>query len=264
MYSNFDVVKNLPISEYFRKTSRKKILGSLKKIYLTETGYIESANFKKISRDGSPLPWFSYPAISFIENLNLTNRTVLEIGAGSSTFFWANRAKKVDSLEVKGEWFDKINKLSRNFSNINLVGISEIDPRENSDIPPSRDFQNFWLEIEQLLTPTELLDINEEAKGFSQSLFDLRGFFQNDVVVIDGICRNLSLIMAGLYTNKSSIIILDNAERPEYSIGKKFLRNKGWFELPFHGMGALNPYGWTTSIYITDLNHLGSINFNVL
>jgi hypothetical protein len=47
----------------------------------------------------------------------------------------------------------------------------------------------------------------------------------------------------------NGIIILDNSERQIYKNGIKFLKNKDFKEIIFAGMGPINIYGWTTSIF---------------
>lgn len=54
--------------------------------------------------DGSPIPWMSYPAIAYLEQLDFSDRQVFEYGAGNSTRFWAARARVVISVEHDPAW----------------------------------------------------------------------------------------------------------------------------------------------------------------
>lgn len=57
---------------------------------------------------GEPLPWFTYPAIEFIQQLDLSGARILEWGAGGSTLFWGSRCARVYTIERSREWFEKI------------------------------------------------------------------------------------------------------------------------------------------------------------
>jgi hypothetical protein len=52
-----------------------------------------------------PIPWFTYPAIDYIRQLDLSGKTIFEWGAGFSTLFWSSRAKSVISVETDPLWY---------------------------------------------------------------------------------------------------------------------------------------------------------------
>ncbi len=52
---------------------------------------------------GKPLPAYSYPAISYLGQIDLSARSVLEFGSGNSTSFWSECAEKVVSIFVGGD-----------------------------------------------------------------------------------------------------------------------------------------------------------------
>src|SRR5258708_13687669 len=56
-------------------------------------------NSKCLDKDGNYVPWFTYPAIEYIKQLDLTDKRVLEYGSGFSTMFWAKRARSLVSIE---------------------------------------------------------------------------------------------------------------------------------------------------------------------
>ncbi|MGE4062745.1 MAG: hypothetical protein AB7E79_05205 [Rhodospirillaceae bacterium] len=58
--------------------------------------------------DGSPIPWVSYPAVSFLNQLDFSDKRIFEYGAGNSTRYWAARALRVVSVEHDPEWFEKM------------------------------------------------------------------------------------------------------------------------------------------------------------
>lgn len=60
--------------------------------------------WKCINAAGDPIPWYTYPAIEYIRQLDLSDKTVLEFGSGYSTLFWASRCKKVYAIEDDAKW----------------------------------------------------------------------------------------------------------------------------------------------------------------
>lgn len=79
-------------------------------------GNEKSAKFwSSINGNNEPIPWFTYPCIEYISQLDLKDKIVLEWGMGNSTLFFSKRCKTIDSIEHNVEWFNKIReKLSPN------------------------------------------------------------------------------------------------------------------------------------------------------
>lgn len=61
-----------------------------------------------ISNDGTFLPWFTYPAIEYLVQLNFSEKRIFEYGTGYSSKFWSQRAKEVVSVEHDEEWHAKV------------------------------------------------------------------------------------------------------------------------------------------------------------
>lgn len=59
---------------------------------------------RSMARDGTPVPWYTYPAIAFIAARDFRNRDILEFGGGQSTFWWAARARSVTVIEADAGW----------------------------------------------------------------------------------------------------------------------------------------------------------------
>jgi hypothetical protein len=57
---------------------------------------------------GAPLPWYSYPAIAFLNQTDVTGRSVLECGGGQSTRWWLSRGTKVVTLESHAAWAQEL------------------------------------------------------------------------------------------------------------------------------------------------------------
>jgi len=61
-----------------------------------------------VDRTGMPIPWFTYPAIEFIEQLDFSAKRIFEFGAGNSTLFWCERAASVVSVEHNPAWHQRV------------------------------------------------------------------------------------------------------------------------------------------------------------
>src|SRR5437868_6561806 len=58
--------------------------------------------------DNTPVPWMTYPAISYLNQFDFSKRNVFEYGCGQSTLYWAGRSGRVISVEHDRAWFEKV------------------------------------------------------------------------------------------------------------------------------------------------------------
>ncbi len=90
-------------------------------IFSIKKGHFKSALAGvSLTPEGEPIPWLSYPAIEFLQKINLKGIKVLEFGAGQSTLWFSNRGAQVTSLEINKDWYERILKLHPD-GNFNLV-----------------------------------------------------------------------------------------------------------------------------------------------
>lgn len=78
-----------------------------------------------INKKGEPLPWFTYPAIEYLNQLNLKEYNVLEWGCGNSTKYFSARTNSITSIESNPEWFKKIKNIEEVNSEIYLKETKE-------------------------------------------------------------------------------------------------------------------------------------------
>ena len=177
-------------------------------IVYNKYGHRKSFNTKKsINKDGKPIPWYTFPAIEYLNQFDFSNSIVFEYGAGYSTFYWSDKAKEVTSVECDKKWYEIINNHHRD--NLHLYLYEGGDEYINS--------------------------INQHAD-------------QYDIIIIDGIYRLSCLEQAVNNHSEDGIIILDNSDwHPDCT---QFLRDNRYFEIDFSGLGPINNYCWTTSIFI--------------
>jgi len=86
----------------------ERLLGGDMNALLT-TGWIQSlAENAPVNAKGEPVPWFTYPAIDFLEPRLQKNWRVFEYGSGNSTHWWAQRVEACYAIEDNQTWFDRV------------------------------------------------------------------------------------------------------------------------------------------------------------
>jgi hypothetical protein len=79
------------------------------RILLVDYGFLRSiAGRAPVDARGRELPWYSYPAIEYITQLDFSDAAVFEFGAGYSSLFWARRARRVVSVEEDEAWYREV------------------------------------------------------------------------------------------------------------------------------------------------------------
>lgn len=72
-------------------------------------GYWRSVRRREaVNGMGRAIPWFTYPAVEYLEQFDFGAKTVFEYGAGNSTLFWCERAARVVSVENSPEWHARL------------------------------------------------------------------------------------------------------------------------------------------------------------
>lgn len=77
--------------------------------YLAQVGWFETrARFRALNTENEPIPWFTYPAVRFLEDRLKPEWRVLEFGSGMGTIWWSDKVEEVISLEHDAEWLERI------------------------------------------------------------------------------------------------------------------------------------------------------------
>lgn len=77
--------------------------------YFAQLGWFRSRATKMaIDAEGQSIPWFTYPAIQFLEERVACDWSVLEFGSGMGTIWWSRRTAEVTSVEHSPEWARRI------------------------------------------------------------------------------------------------------------------------------------------------------------
>jgi hypothetical protein len=72
---------------------------------------ISHENQSCIDGNHNPIPWFTYPSIEYLNQLNLKEYNVLEWGCGNSTKYFSKRTNHINSIESNIDWFNNIKNL---------------------------------------------------------------------------------------------------------------------------------------------------------
>ena len=206
----------------FRLISEPRVLSSLISLrtwgYLVDMGWFNSfKSSKPVDKEGSPIPWFSYPAVEFLSERLNNKMAVFEFGSGNSTLFFSDRVNQVVSVEHNKDWYDKISKQAP--VNSRIVYVKADQSNEYTDIL-KRSNQKF------------------------------------DIIIVDGIYRNECLIESISYLTDGGVIILDDSERLEYSDGIDRIINHNFKRLDLWGISAGYLYRKSTSVFYKEKNCL--------
>jgi hypothetical protein len=81
----------------------------LLKRVLVDHGYFRSAREQvPIDRGGHPVPWYTFPAVEYLEQLDFKGRKVFEYGSGNSTLWWLAKGANVASVENDRDWYERL------------------------------------------------------------------------------------------------------------------------------------------------------------
>ena len=73
-----------------------------------------------VAADGSPLPWYTYPAIEFFNQMRADGLRIFEYGSGNSSLYWANKGARVWSVEHDSAWHETMRRRSAALQDIFL------------------------------------------------------------------------------------------------------------------------------------------------
>ena len=186
--------------------------------YLEKIGWFRSVEERlPIDRDGNCLPWYTYPAIFFLNGKIRSEMTVFEYGSGNSTLWWSRQVSSLTSCEHNLGWFNSL----------------------KARIPSNVDY--IYRELDY-------------GGHYCETILAYKDRF--NIIVIDGRDRvNCAKNCIGAL-KMDGVIIWDNGERKKYQEGYSYLIQNGFRRLDFWGLGPINSCEWCTSIFYRDKNCL--------
>lgn len=187
--------------------------------HFVRIGWIASAEGGlAVDGQGSPIPWFTYPAIRFLEDRIREDMTVFEYGSGNSTRWLSQRVKSVTSCEHDSGWFDAL----------------------RPTMPGNVEY------IHRELT---------YGGDYARTIVDQGERF--DVAIIDGRDRVNAARNAVEALTSVGVIVWDDADRSRYAEGRLYLRDNGFRSIEFVGLRPLSTEEGVTAIHFRDNNCFG-------
>jgi hypothetical protein len=168
---------------------------------LRVTGWIRPFRQNQpVDSDGNPIPWWVYPAISFVEERLAPTQSVLEFGSGHSTLWLAQRVHTILSVETDKQWADRIRSIA----------------------PPNVSLTVTSLAKDQLAT----LPIPSD--------------FRADIVVVDCDGNRIACADYAVrnHLSGSGIVLWDNTDGPDWPNIIGLMKKYGFSEISFVGMTA--------------------------
>lgn len=181
--------------------------------FIKKAGWIETQMTVVPTYKNEIVPWYNYACIHLLQSRRSEawkKWRVLEFGAGYSTFWWSKRVAEVIAVEHDKDWISIITKL--------LGKNAKIIHRDS-----------------------------EDAKRYVKTAFEQDGQFQ--VIVVDGIHRELFNADIVKKLTPDGIVILDNSDRGAYAGFKASLVEAGFKELAMFGIGPMTFDETTTSVF---------------
>lgn len=208
-------MKNITLNEMFSKETfnslekfERKQLTNCKSLAFEYGQYQSIQKWECIDKNGKPIPWYTYPAIEYLNGIDFSDKNIFEFGCGNSSLYWAEKAKHVVSVEHDREWYEKISK-------------SKMD---NQNIILCEDEEEYPSIIEQFDNKFDVIIIDGIAR----------------LKCVDTIAEHLNL-------KDGYMIILDNSDwypKTAEALRQKY----NLIQADYHGFGPINAYTWTTSV----------------
>ncbi len=123
-------------------------------------------------------PWYTHGALDRIKVMDFSDKKILEFGGGSSTLWWASRAKEVYTIDTNPEW------TQNTIDSLNQMGLSH-------------------------KATVELRQTNEGDQSRAEAYTKIPDGFEPDVLIVDGILR-YECMQKALTLKRSLLLIVDN------------------------------------------------------
>jgi hypothetical protein len=168
-----------------------------------------AATGRPIDADGRPIPWYTYPAIEFLRQLDFSQASVFEYGSGNSTLFWSSVAHDVVSVEDDESWYTEM---------------ARVVPA-NCRLLCQPDLDRFVSTIDHFDT-FDVVIVDGPARGRT---------------------RLKCATAAVRHLRSGGMIIVDNADWLPQSTA--FLRDSGLLQIDMTGFSPINSFTGTTSFF---------------
>lgn len=208
----------------------------LQRLFLEPSGWLRSREQQApVRADGTPLPWFTYGAIEFLQRVVRPGDSVFEYGAGHSTLWWQAHVQRVCAVEHDVQWCERLR--PRLQPHVQLQGIgadAPLAPEAQARLAPffARQRRTQWSYDAQRVVRRGLAD--EPFQAYAHQIAVAGGRF--DFIVVDGMARRLCTFAAIEHLAHDGFIVLDNSNRSDYDLAFTLLEEAGFRQIPFWGL----------------------------
>ncbi|EHR73395.1 hypothetical protein BurJ1DRAFT_4609 [Burkholderiales bacterium JOSHI_001] len=166
-----------------------------------------------VDRDGAAIPWYTYPAIEYLSNLDFSAKRVFEYGSGNSSVWWAGRCQHLIAIESDDGWYRQIKAATTALGNFDYRQAGE---RQAYVQQPGLD-------------------------GADVVIID--GLYRAD-------CADHVVALVNQGRLNPNLVVFDNADWYPGTMKRLYAALPGWVQVDFAGFGPINDYTWTTSLFI--------------
>lgn len=227
--------------------------------FLDPSGWSRSfAEQAPMRADGTPVPWFTFSAIEFLERIVRRTDRVFEYGAGNSTLWWQDRVTSVLSIEHDRDWTEALRPKIR--ETVDLRHFPRLIACDPDHAPVVEHFltrmrRTNWPDYDEAKVIRRGLD-DEGFTGYAAAIMKSPEPF--DIIIIDGMARRLCAEFAVRKVVKDGIIILDNSNRRDYDAAFDILQEAGFQQIPFWGLVPGANFMTCTSVFVRSLSRLST------
>ena len=91
-----------------------------------QRGFFSKNNLVEVENKSKHQPLLTWPFLDFINTLDLKNIILHELGAGSSTIWFSNKFKNIESYETNQDWYEKLKPLIKSNVSLKLTKLESI------------------------------------------------------------------------------------------------------------------------------------------
>jgi len=189
----------------------KRAVNILENEYCLKKTIFENSS---IDKNNNPIPWFTYPALEYLKQFDLSKTRIFEFGSGNTTLYWSKVSKEVFSVEDNPDWFNKINKHLK--KNVHLI-------LKTNKIEYCEEILKYHHKFDIIVIDGKYRDVccKNAVKKISR----------NGIIILDDAERV--------------------SKFKDYYIATKTLKKAGLIQIDFCGFNPINDYTKATSIFMT-------------
>ncbi|HET9218151.1 MAG TPA: SAM-dependent methyltransferase [Terriglobia bacterium] len=122
------IYASIKTAGYLLKLGPQQVCWDVESLELAHGHWRSKVEQMPMDQSGQPLPWYTYAAIQYLNQIDLRDRDVFEFGSGNGSFFWAERTRTLVSVESDRQWYELINSRKRANQDLLLVENLELYP----------------------------------------------------------------------------------------------------------------------------------------